>query len=552
MKTCAILLLVLGSVFAEEEKPELYAPIGKIRGSVIKSRLGRDIYAFRGVRYAEPPTGVQRFQAPIPANDWGEEAFDASEEGPSCPQPGGKLVSEDCLRLNVYTTKLPHKDDKGNVTRPVLVFFHPGGFYVYSGQSSLFGPQYLLDKDIVLVTVNYRLATLGFISTGDSLAPGNLGLKDQVIALRWIQRNIGAFGGDADSVTISGYSVGGLSVMLHLLSPMSRGLFHRAISSSGSTLLTEPFPTEQKHLAKKQAELLGCPTDTTGNMIICLNTKPVENFTDTVSNFFEWHGDPIVLWKPVVEPEVNGVERFLPAQPVDLIKDGKIAQVPLIAGVTKDEFGGVVTTFVERDRTGNDSWFEDMNDNWTRIAPISFLYTREEPRSAYLSKELREFYFKEKPIDTESSSGLAHIYADSVIIFPMHRMAKLISTNSPQPVYFYEFTYQGRYSFNTWNNGTPYGVVHHDDLQYLYFISDRFPFFEKDAPEIPMVELITSIWTNFATTGEPLPKDVKAVEGVTWTKYSPDKDNYLDLNLEPSMKTGLYPERMQEWEKLFP
>lgn len=126
---------------------------------------------------------------------------------------------------------------------------------------------------------------LGFLSTGDSKAPGNLGLKDQVVALRWIQRNIAAFGGNPDNVTISGYSVGSLSVMLHMVSPMSKGLFHRAIMMSGSTLI-EPFPTDQLHLAKKQAELLNCPTDTTGAMLVCLNSKPVENFTDTIPKFF--------------------------------------------------------------------------------------------------------------------------------------------------------------------------------------------------------------------------------------------------------------------------
>lgn len=126
---------------------------------------------------------------------------------------------------------------------------------------------------------------IGFLSTGDSKAPGNLGLKDQVIALRWVQRNIVAFGGDSHSVTISGYSIGGFSVLLHMVSPMSKGLFHRAIMMSGSMIM-EPYPTNQTDLAKKQAELLNCPTDTTGAMLICLNSKPVEDFTNTMPNFF--------------------------------------------------------------------------------------------------------------------------------------------------------------------------------------------------------------------------------------------------------------------------
>lgn len=136
------------------------------------------------------------------------------------------------------------------------------------------------------MTIYTFCSPLGFISTGDSLAPGNLGLKDQVVALRWIQRNIAAFGGDPKSVTIGGYSVGSIAVLLHMLSPMSKGLFHRGIAMSGSHIPLEPLPTEQKHLAKKQAELLGCPTDTTGSMLICLKSKPIERFTETMPQFF--------------------------------------------------------------------------------------------------------------------------------------------------------------------------------------------------------------------------------------------------------------------------
>ncbi|KAL6446525.1 hypothetical protein ACFW04_001222 [Cataglyphis niger] len=435
MKHLFLLSVVLAFASGDSagEQCEVTAPIGRIRGSIMTSRLGKRIYSFRGVRYAEPPTGQLRFQVAVPAADW-NDVFDATKEGPACPAIHVENIMEDCLRVNVYTTKLPSASDP--VKRPVLVFFHPGAFYIFSGQSSYFGPEYLLDKDIVLVTVNNRLATLGFLSTGDSKAPGNLGLKDQVVALRWVQRNIVAFGGNPDSVTISGYSIGGFSVLLHMVSPMSKGLFHRAIMMSGS-MTSEPYPTEQLHLAKKQAELLNCPSDTTDAMLVCLSSKPVENFTDTIPKFFEWYGNPILLWTPVVEPEVHGVERFLPEQPVDLIRKGKFHKVPLIAGVTKDEFGGVVV-----------------------------------------------------------------------------------------------------------------GVVHHDDLQYLFFMKNNFPFFENNAPEIPMVELMTSMWSNFVETGQPVPSTL--ANNVTWDPYLLETDNYLEISEIPKMKTGLYPERMQKWESLFP
>lgn len=138
-----------------------------------------------------------------------------------CPQPATELdfVSEDCLRLNVYSRTL-HR----NARKSVLVYIHPGAFFYLSGQCNKYaGPQSLMDRDIVLVTLNYRLGSLGFLSTGTAEAPGNNGLKDQVMALRWIQSNIANFGGDPDSVTIMGYSAGAMSVTLHMVSPMSKG-----------------------------------------------------------------------------------------------------------------------------------------------------------------------------------------------------------------------------------------------------------------------------------------------------------------------------------------
>lgn len=546
--------IVAGEASSEEQQQLLVnAPIGPVRGSIINSRLGRRIYSFRGIRYAEPPTGQQRFQPPIPAADW-QDAFDASEEGPSCPYPRAEKPSEDCLRLNVYTTKLPCETE--NVSRPVMVFIHPGGFYSYSGQSSWWGPQYIMDKDIVLVSINYRLGALGFLSTGDNLAPGNNGLKDQVIALRWIQRNIAAFGGNPNAVTLVGDSAGSLSIMLHMVSPMSQNLFHRAISMSGSAIAPGVYDgiasNGQKQLAKKQAELLDCPTDTTGSMLLCLNTKPFENFTNTLEAVFEWKGNPILLWQPAVEPEVRGVERFLTAQPYDLIKQGKFKQVPYILGVTEDEFGGVRTLY-ERDALNNGTSYQEINDDWFRLAPIIFYYERDTPRSHYISRELRKFYFKDKPINPATNRELGQLYGDGIITFPMYRAAKLMATYSKQPVYFYKFSHKSRYSFYQWNDTTPFdGVGHQDDLQYLFWLKQLFPYFENDAPEIPMVEVSTSIWANFVETGEPLPKNDEKFRDVTWSTFVPSRTNYLDLDVHPSMKTDFFPERMRLWERLFP
>ncbi|XP_043269298.1 uncharacterized protein [Venturia canescens] len=535
--------------------PEVSTSLGRIKGSYMKTRLNKTICAFRGIRYAEPPTGELRFKIAVPVKAW-NDVFDASDEGPSCPRPSGKLANEDCLRVNVYTTKIPTNSSNANVAegtkKPVMVFFHPGGFHGFSGQSYLFGPQYILDQDIVLVTVNFRLGALGFLATGDSVAPGNLGLKDQVAALRWIRDNIASFGGDPDCVTISGYSSGSRSVALHLVSPMSKGLFHRAIAMSGSPTKGEALPRHQIEYAKKQARIFSCPDDTSDKIVECLKTKSADEIAKTFPQFAEWHFDPITIWSPVVEPDIPGLERFLTDEPVNLIREGKIHQVPFMTGVTRDEFGYLTMPEVNEARKGNDSTFRDLDQNWEEIAPISFLYERNTPRSKRISQRLRDYYFKGQPISLETVKGHARCYADSIVGFPIHRLVHLVAAVSKKPVYYYRFVYEGRYSFAKWSDTQkPYGVGHHDDLQYLFYMS-QLHYFELEAPETPMVDRMTAMWANFVKTGEPIPKNNKAFEGVTWEQFTPENNRYMEINRTLTMKAGLNLEAIQLFETLFP
>lgn len=141
-----------------------------------------------------------------------------------------------------------------------------------------------MDKDIILVTLNYRLATLGFLSIGEK-SPGNNGLKDQVAAMKWVKNNIAHFGGDPDCVTLYGYSAGGWSITLHMVSPMSKGLFHRAILGSGSALGHYPLPRNLNSLAIKQAKILNCSDSTLDDVFNCLKTASAEEMGNSFSQF---------------------------------------------------------------------------------------------------------------------------------------------------------------------------------------------------------------------------------------------------------------------------
>ena len=188
----------------------------------------KSVRKYLGIRYAQPPTGLRRFQPPVPAELPVE--VDASRYGARCPQLPltNTAMSEDCLFLNVFA---PHPPSGGRL--PVFVWLHGGGFI--TGASDIYqGDVLAAEGRVVVVTLNYRLGALGFLSTGDNSSLGNYGLWDQRLALQWVQRHIRHFGGDERRVTLAGVSAGAASASIHSLTPLSRDLFRHVVQVSGS------------------------------------------------------------------------------------------------------------------------------------------------------------------------------------------------------------------------------------------------------------------------------------------------------------------------------
>ncbi|ODN04519.1 Venom carboxylesterase-6 [Orchesella cincta] len=193
--------------------------LGAVQGFTATSRNGRNFSAFLGIPYAKKPL---RFQAPEPAEGW-TGIRDATNYGSVCPQfsfsENNSTGDEECLNISVFT---PINSTTATVLLPVLVYVHGGYFMALSGSN--YGPRYFMDHNLILVTFNYRLGAFGFLSTEDGNAVGNAGMKDQVLALKWVQDNIIFFGGDNSKVTLYGESAGAAAVQYHLLSPMSEGM----------------------------------------------------------------------------------------------------------------------------------------------------------------------------------------------------------------------------------------------------------------------------------------------------------------------------------------
>ena len=203
---------------------------------------------------------IAKKQPPKPKTKW-NGIKDGSKEGSPCLQlnPFNEpevIGSEDCLWLNVYTTNTTPN------LKPVLVWIYGGGFSAGTASKQAYSPEYMMDHDIVMVSIQYRVGPYGFLSTGDEAAPGNYGLLDQNLALKWIQQNIAKFGGDPNQVTVSGHSAGSASAHMHMLSPMSKGLVHRIISLSGTGVnYWANRNTEHGMYARKMGKLFDCPTE---------------------------------------------------------------------------------------------------------------------------------------------------------------------------------------------------------------------------------------------------------------------------------------------------
>lgn len=305
------------------------APAGAFRGSAAGGAR-----AWRGIRYAEAPTGELRWRAPVAA-DIAAGVVDALEFGPSCPQslnpavpiPTGTRFDEDCLHLNVWAP--PVQGDP----LPVMVWLH-GGAYVYgSSTQSVYDGAALAAEGVVIVTLNYRLGALGFLDLTRCGEPGdfdgNLALRDVLLALEWVRRNIGAFGGDADRVTLFGESAGAGLVTTLLAVPSAEGLFHRAIAESSPA--SSVYGADRAHgVARRFLAELGVSAGDAGEAREIAVAELV-NASERVFAEVPVAAPGTIAFTPVIDGEL------LPEAPVTVLREGRGLPVPLIIGTNKDE-----------------------------------------------------------------------------------------------------------------------------------------------------------------------------------------------------------------------
>ena len=471
-------------------------------GAVQGTRSG-GIDRFLGIPYAAAPVGDLRWQPPQPYPAW-NGVRDATRYANHCPQAaspyGLPSTTEDCLFLNVFTPVRGDEGWNGDARLPVMVWIHGGALNL--GESDDYDPTQLVREGIVVVTINYRLGMLGFLShpalSAESGygASGNYGLMDQQAALRWVQRNIARFGGDAERVTIFGESAGGLSTHSHLASPGSAGLFHRAIVESGAYTLSA-LPLAVAHfIGTGWATAAGCASQTAA----CLRAAPVAALiaavpitTSVIPTI-----DGKVLTKPFAVTDAAG-------KTTGAFAEGDFNRVPVIEGSNHDEyrlFTAPLSGVPLQPSEYVGAIAATLRMTAAQAAGIAALY----PLANY----------------PNTDTALAAVATDAVFACNARKAVRVLSGHVP--VYGYEFNDENAPelflpaippSVENWS----YGAAHASEIQYLFGLRATVPAPSLDSQQRKLSRTMIEYWTTFARTGSP-----NGASTPFWPRYDPAAD----------------------------
>jgi para-nitrobenzyl esterase len=472
----------------------------------VTGKLNPRSRAFLGIPYAAPPTGALRFMPPQPARPW-TAARDATRFGADCIQSDALWsgmtgpTSEDCLFLNVWTPyPVPGK------RLPVMVWIHGGGFISGGSSTGMYNGRQLVERHPVLVvSLNYRLGPLGFLAHKNfsSEAP-NAGILDQQAALRWVQNNIAAFGGDPTRVTIFGESAGSLSVCTHLVAPTSAGLFQRAIMQSGACSFNSDTLARAQAQGGDLAQKLGC--DTAKDPLACLRTKKaneVMNGLPVKKGFVFGAG---VDWAPVLDG------KLLTRQPYALLKAGSFNKVPLMIGTNANE--GTLLLWLAGKTSMTQQEYETA---------VKALFPQD---SAAVLKQ----YPVTAPLSPAQT--FAELLGDMAFICST-RMTAGAAVAAGVKVRQYHFTVKPSASIFQWLGAalvTFLGSFHSSEIPFVFHFQSLLS--TLNAQEQELSKKMMGYWTRFAASADP-----NATGEVNWPLYDKAGDRHIRLSL-PSVGTG--------------
>lgn len=514
---------------------------GQVRGKLL-SVLDGGVRAFLGIPYGKPPLGKLRFRAPEPVDRW-EGVKDATKFPNCCYQledtsyPGfsgaemwnpNTPVSEDCLYLNVWTPLF--NKTQSPALAPVLVWIYGGGYTVGSSSLDMYDGRYLSKSEgVVVVSMNYRLGPLGFMSLPDNKnVRGNAGLLDQRLALQWVASNIAAFGGDPSKVTLFGESAGSGSVGLHLLSPGSQALFHRAVMQSGSP--NAPWATVSQEVAwrrsTKLGEVLGCSTSQPAQLESCLQQADPMTITSRQYEVLTQQALLGLAFQPVIDGD------FIP----DKVEMLNLPKKDVMLGLNKDEG----TYFLMYGAPGFKVPGESLitRDEYLKGVGLAMA------GMSNATQEAAVFHYTDW---TDVNNGaanrdlLGNLVGDREFFCPVLEFGQRYSQGGGKT---FVYLFDHRSSVNPWPAWM--GVMHGYEIEFVF----GMPLNESlgyTKSEVNMTKKFMKHWANFARTGDP------GIDGAKWPVFTPEQQEYVTLNYNhPQQKRMMRAKECHLWNKLMP
>jgi para-nitrobenzyl esterase len=503
-------------------QPIVHTENGRVRGVLVGQ-----VESFKGLPFAAPPIGKLRWMPPRDPGNWAG-IRDASQFSKVCPQidpnssPPAFTGDEDCLYLNVFRPS-------GAVGLPVIVFIHggseisgsasetsPNGVHIYDGS------RLARNANVLVVTLNYRLGPLGYFGhpelsrTSGYGASGNYAYMDQIQALKWVRRNIAAFGGDPGNVTLTGHSAGATSVWVLMTSPLSKELFHRAIVHSG---VGEPRKSyhSAEDVGKQLAKKLGC-SDASGKVQLArMRAAPAETIITVMPNT---PGSGV--YNAVVDMHV------LTDSPIAIMRAGKHHHVPILQGNVEDE----------RSRPGDTAPSDIEDDRTYKMAVEKAVRDKKFPPNVSARELLRLYpasdYSKHPRAYNSFAQAYNSIFADANYIFPSREVLRALSAS--QTEFIGRFFYTHVYSAGLY---LKFGAAHGFEVPFIFDTLSSMDLDPK-ADERALVKTFQSTWSHFARTG--------TAPGF-WKKYDAKRDNYAVFGTPISERDQLRRKQCDFWGK---
>jgi para-nitrobenzyl esterase len=511
MKLSLAMLLIASNVLAVDSGLETIVKIdsGGVSGS------GTTVRSYKGIPYAAPPIGDLRWKPPQPVKPW-KGIRVAREFLPICPQPPlmvGVQQSENCLGLNVWT---PARSASEKL--PVMFWIHGGGFQIGAASQTVYDGEPLASQGVVVVSINYRMGIFGFLASpalskeSPQGVSGNYALLDMVAGLQWVKRNISAFGGDPNNVTIFGESAGGTAVMLLMVMPQSDGLFQKVIAESAWGLYTPISHLRESWYGRIPMEKFG---EKLGDDLAALRSKSTPDILKLAG--------PMQLGSEAADrgesyvPIVDGWS--LPDDPARLFSQGKFHHVALIAGTNADE-GTLVGGPPVHNLAALRKWAEQQFPTQADVMLAAY------PASA----------------DADAYDAATHASGDYQFLLGTRLVLRAAAKANPQ-TYQYQFT-----RLNGIGRKIKWGVFHASELPYVFgtlpdsaygtqptlfgdFSPDADSYNEQDSK---LSKAMSAAWVRLAKTGDPNGPGL-----ASWPRFSDGKESYLEFGDQIVAKTAL-------------